>query len=336
MEKLQLLAMVQAYTGIGIGLMIGLLIAALLEAFWSPAGVPSTAKYVVGSGLWLLVILYLALAGRQGMRFAGTPADGREIEAEPAEEEGLAAQHGSESTVQPAQPSGVGSYRERGASLRRLGRPAHAFEEGAPGPRKGVQVGRPEDHQTGRLDQPDDRVDVVAPEELGIDSAERRVAEGGVRAQVDEAMRPQDAPDLGHDAAGGGRREVLDGIHTENQVEDALAEGKLGTVAADERRDVAGTRVGDRLGRDVETHRPSRERPPADRFEQDTGAAPDVEHAQGAGTGHVRLEEGGHGAAHPARPPVAVLDLAEPVVVGGLEDPWRWLAAHLSPPSAGA
>jgi uncharacterized membrane protein SpoIIM required for sporulation len=66
------------------GAAVMLLIAALLEAFWSPAGVPSTAKYVVGSGLWLLVILYLALAGRQGMRFAGTPADEREIEAEPA------------------------------------------------------------------------------------------------------------------------------------------------------------------------------------------------------------------------------------------------------------
>ncbi|HUG93960.1 MAG TPA: stage II sporulation protein M [Planctomycetaceae bacterium] len=47
------------------GAAVMLLIAAVLEAFWSPSGVPSALKYVVGSGLWVLVILYLALAGRQ-------------------------------------------------------------------------------------------------------------------------------------------------------------------------------------------------------------------------------------------------------------------------------
>jgi hypothetical protein len=39
-------------------------IAALIEAFWSPSGVPVMLKYVVGSGLWVLVFLYLGLAGR--------------------------------------------------------------------------------------------------------------------------------------------------------------------------------------------------------------------------------------------------------------------------------
>lgn len=41
-----------------------LVIAAVIEAFWSPSGVPSIWKYIAGTGLWLLVILYLALAGR--------------------------------------------------------------------------------------------------------------------------------------------------------------------------------------------------------------------------------------------------------------------------------
>ncbi len=38
--------------------------AALIEAFWSPSGVPAGAKYAVAAGLWLFIILYLALAGR--------------------------------------------------------------------------------------------------------------------------------------------------------------------------------------------------------------------------------------------------------------------------------
>jgi uncharacterized membrane protein SpoIIM required for sporulation len=41
-----------------------LVIAALIEAFWSPSPVPSAVKYVVGAGLWVVVVLYLALAGR--------------------------------------------------------------------------------------------------------------------------------------------------------------------------------------------------------------------------------------------------------------------------------
>lgn len=42
-----------------------LVIAALIEAFWSPAPIPAMWKYTVGSGLWLLVAVYLGLAGRQ-------------------------------------------------------------------------------------------------------------------------------------------------------------------------------------------------------------------------------------------------------------------------------
>ncbi|WP_417380314.1 stage II sporulation protein M [Gimesia sp.] len=42
-----------------------LVMAAMIEAFWSPADFPDSVKYVVGSGLWLIVFLYLAFAGLQ-------------------------------------------------------------------------------------------------------------------------------------------------------------------------------------------------------------------------------------------------------------------------------
>jgi uncharacterized membrane protein SpoIIM required for sporulation len=41
-----------------------LLIAALIEGFWSPSGAPPVLKYAIGAILWLLVISYLALAGQ--------------------------------------------------------------------------------------------------------------------------------------------------------------------------------------------------------------------------------------------------------------------------------
>ena len=41
-----------------------LIIAAVIEAFWSPASIHSMFKYVVGSMLWVCVILYLSIAGR--------------------------------------------------------------------------------------------------------------------------------------------------------------------------------------------------------------------------------------------------------------------------------
>ncbi len=48
------------------GVILFLLIAAFIEAFWSPAStIPDTVKYWVGGGLWLFVALYLLLAGRE-------------------------------------------------------------------------------------------------------------------------------------------------------------------------------------------------------------------------------------------------------------------------------
>ena len=41
-----------------------LVVAALIEAFWSPSPVPGTVKLAVGGVLWLLVIAYFTLAGR--------------------------------------------------------------------------------------------------------------------------------------------------------------------------------------------------------------------------------------------------------------------------------
>lgn len=40
-----------------------LVVAALIEGFWSPAPIPSVVKYAVGGLLWILVIVYLATAG---------------------------------------------------------------------------------------------------------------------------------------------------------------------------------------------------------------------------------------------------------------------------------
>jgi uncharacterized membrane protein SpoIIM required for sporulation len=47
------------------GAALFLLIAAFIEAYWSSMTYTgATVKYVVGAGLWLLVLAYLALAGR--------------------------------------------------------------------------------------------------------------------------------------------------------------------------------------------------------------------------------------------------------------------------------
>lgn len=42
-----------------------LAVAALIEGFWSPSAAPPLAKYVVGGLLWVVVIVYLAAAGRR-------------------------------------------------------------------------------------------------------------------------------------------------------------------------------------------------------------------------------------------------------------------------------
>ena len=47
-----------------LGAAVMLLIAAGVEAFWSPSSAPSSVKLVVAACLWVLVIAYLALAGR--------------------------------------------------------------------------------------------------------------------------------------------------------------------------------------------------------------------------------------------------------------------------------
>ena len=42
-----------------------LVVAAFVEGFWSPSGVPMVAKFIVGTILWIFVIGYLGLAGRR-------------------------------------------------------------------------------------------------------------------------------------------------------------------------------------------------------------------------------------------------------------------------------
>lgn len=45
------------------GAAVMLVIAAFIEAFWSPAPIPAVVKYVVGGLLWLVVACYLGLSG---------------------------------------------------------------------------------------------------------------------------------------------------------------------------------------------------------------------------------------------------------------------------------
>lgn len=41
-----------------------LLVAALIEGFWSPSGAPPSYKFILGAALWAFVIFYLTFAGR--------------------------------------------------------------------------------------------------------------------------------------------------------------------------------------------------------------------------------------------------------------------------------
>jgi uncharacterized membrane protein SpoIIM required for sporulation len=50
------------------GVIVMLLLAAGLEAFWSASPTPAMVKYIVGGILWLIVIVYFALAGRSRRR----------------------------------------------------------------------------------------------------------------------------------------------------------------------------------------------------------------------------------------------------------------------------
>lgn len=63
LESLRHLGLESVQIASGAGVM--LMVAAVIEAFWSPSGVPSILKYIVGSALWVLVILYLSLSGRE-------------------------------------------------------------------------------------------------------------------------------------------------------------------------------------------------------------------------------------------------------------------------------
>jgi len=53
----------QSLTLIG-GAALMIFLAAFVEAFWSPRVLPASVKYTVGSGLWIVVIAYLGIAGR--------------------------------------------------------------------------------------------------------------------------------------------------------------------------------------------------------------------------------------------------------------------------------
>ncbi|MNC81121.1 hypothetical protein D3C75_1341510 [compost metagenome] len=47
------------------GVMLFLLIAAFIEAYWSSMTTPAPlTKYLVGAALWVLVVVYLLFAGR--------------------------------------------------------------------------------------------------------------------------------------------------------------------------------------------------------------------------------------------------------------------------------
>jgi len=48
---------------IAAGAAVMLVVAALIEAFWSPSAIPAIVKYSVGGCLWLLVAMYLGLSG---------------------------------------------------------------------------------------------------------------------------------------------------------------------------------------------------------------------------------------------------------------------------------
>lgn len=50
--------------GLIVGVAVMLVAAAFVEAFWSPRDVEPMVRYVVGTGLWALVLGYFALAGR--------------------------------------------------------------------------------------------------------------------------------------------------------------------------------------------------------------------------------------------------------------------------------
>lgn len=55
---------------VALGAGVMLCIAALIEGFWSPSSIPREVKMAVGAALWVVVILYLSLAGGTRRRSA--------------------------------------------------------------------------------------------------------------------------------------------------------------------------------------------------------------------------------------------------------------------------
>jgi hypothetical protein len=56
---------------IAMGAAVMLVIAAFIEAFWSPSSLPQGIKLSGGAAFWLLVAAYLGLAGRRPGEAAG-------------------------------------------------------------------------------------------------------------------------------------------------------------------------------------------------------------------------------------------------------------------------
>lgn len=63
-ESLMVKGLEAVQVAAGAGAMLA--VAALLEAYWSPAPIPAVFKYTVGAVLWLLVFAYITFAGRGG------------------------------------------------------------------------------------------------------------------------------------------------------------------------------------------------------------------------------------------------------------------------------
>lgn len=61
-DALRTRGMVAIKLALGAGAM--LVVAAVIEGFWSPSGAPPILKYIVGTGFWILVIVWLSMSGR--------------------------------------------------------------------------------------------------------------------------------------------------------------------------------------------------------------------------------------------------------------------------------